>query len=143
MKPMKRIFFGLLASLMLGSAQAHEDVVLEWNRIAFDLLLNQPPPLQMRFGAIVQLAVFEGVNAVAGEYESTLGVPRAPRDASAEAAAVSAAHRVLRTYLPDRAAEFDAARARSLARIPARTRTRCGHRGGRGGGRRRDGVARK
>ncbi len=32
---------------------------------------------------------------------------------------MSAAHRVLRTYFPERAAEFDAARAKSLARIPA------------------------
>jgi PAP2 superfamily len=118
MKSTRRMLFGLLASLMLGSAHAHEDAVLEWNQIAFDVLLNQPPPIQMRFGAIVQLAVFEAVNAVSGEYESTVGFPSASRDASAEAAAVSAAHRVLRTYLPDHVVEFDAARDRSLARIP-------------------------
>jgi hypothetical protein len=113
------IIFGILAVLPLRAENAHEDAVLEWNRIAFDALLDQPPPLQMRFGAIVQLAVFEGVNAVTGEYESTLDTLNASRSASAPAAAVSAAHRVLKTYLPERAAEFDAARDRSLARIPA------------------------
>ena len=116
---MKRIFLGLLVALSVNVANAHEDAVLEWNRIAFDLLLDQPPPLQMRFGAIVQLAVFEGVNSVDGEYQSTVDVPRSSPGASAPAAAVSAAHRVLRTYFPERAAEFDAARAKSLARIPA------------------------
>ena len=116
---MKRMFLGLLVALSVTVANAHEDAVLEWNRITFDLLLDQPPPLQMRFGAIVQLAVFEGVNSVDGEYQSTVDVPRSSRGASAPAAAVSAAHRVLRTYFPERAAGFDAARDESLARIPA------------------------
>ena len=116
---MKRMFLGLLAALSLTVANANEDAVLEWNRIAFDLLLDQPPPLQMRFGAIVQLAVFEGVNSVDGEYQSTVDVPRSSPGASAPAAAVSAAHRVLRTYFPERAAEFDAARVKSLGRVPA------------------------
>jgi hypothetical protein len=112
------MLFGMIAMLSLGAANGHEDAVLEWNRIAFDALLDQPPPLQMRFGAIVQLAVFEGVNAITGEYDSTLTTLNAPRDASAPAAAVSAAHHVLSSYLPERAAEFAAARERSLARIP-------------------------
>ena len=115
---MRKMLYGMVAALLLGTANAHEDAVLEWNRIAFDALLDQPPPLQMRLGAIVQLAVFEGVNAVTGDYESTLDTLNAPRNASAPAAAVSAAHHVLRAYLPERAAEFDAARDRSLARIP-------------------------
>jgi hypothetical protein len=97
---MKRMFLGLLVALSVTVANAHEDAVLEWNRITFDLLLDQPPPLQMRFGAIVQLAVFEGVNSVDGEYQSTVDVPRSSRGASAPAAAVSAAHRVLRPVAP-------------------------------------------
>jgi hypothetical protein len=116
---MKRLLPGLLVALSLNVANAHEDAVLEWNRITFDLLLEAPPPMQMRFGAIVQLAVFEGVNSVSGEYRSTVDVPRSAPGASAPAAAVGAAHRVLRTYFPERALEFDAARENSLARIPA------------------------
>ena len=93
--------------------------MLEWNRIAFDGVLRpELPPIQMRIGAILQLAVFEAVNAVDGDYESTLGTLNAPAGASAEAAVVSAAHRVLSRFYPERAAEFDAARVRSLARIP-------------------------
>jgi hypothetical protein len=112
---------------MLGTASAHEDAVIEWNRIAMDGVLRElPPPIQMRFGAIMELAVFEGVNSIEGDYESTLDTLKSPRAASAGAAAVSAAHRVLRTYFPDRAAEFDAARERSLARIPDGSARRAG-----------------
>ena len=102
--------------LMLGAAQARGDLgvrsghgrvdaVLEWNRIAFEEVLNQqPPPEQVRFAAIMHLAVFEGVNAVTQDYESTLEALNAQRGASPSAAAIGAAHRVLRTYFPDHAA---------------------------------------
>jgi hypothetical protein len=116
---MKSMFLGICAAVAIFSnANAHEDAVLEWNRIAMQVLNDQPPPLQMRFAAIVQLAVFEGVNSVTGDYESLIESSYPPRDASASAAAVSAAHRVLRSYFPERAAEFDAARKQSLGRIP-------------------------
>jgi hypothetical protein len=115
---MKKMRLVLLAAFSLNMANAHDDAVLEWNRITFDLLLEAPPPIQMRFGAIVQLAVFEGVNSVSGEYRSTVGIPRSSPGASAPAAAVSAAHRVLRSYFPERTTELDAARETSLARIP-------------------------
>jgi hypothetical protein len=118
----RKVLQGIVVALMLSGAQAREpreDAVLEWNRIAFDTVLRQQlPPLQMRFAAIMQLAVFEAVNAVTGDYESMLGSVNAQVGASAEAAAVSAAHRVLSGYFPDRAAEFDAARARSLSHVP-------------------------
>ncbi len=117
---LRRKLIGICAAVALfGDATAHEDAVLEWNRIAMEVLNGQPPPLQMRFAAIVQLAVFEGVNAITGDYESLIDPVYAPRHGSAPAAAVSAAHRVLRGYFPDQAATFDAARERSLARIPA------------------------
>jgi len=114
----KRTFLGLLLGLSVGLAYAHEDPVLDWNEIAFRTLDELPPPIQMRFGAIVQLAVFEAVNSVDGTYESFVGIAHAPSGASAPAAAVGAAHRVLRSYFPDRAAEYDAEREKWLVRIP-------------------------
>jgi hypothetical protein len=124
---LKRLLLCLSAALALNVAAAHEtrrDVVLEWNEIAFELALNeQPPPEQMRFAAIMHLAVFEGVNAVTRDYQSTVSTLNAPRGASAAAAALGAAHKVLRTYFPDRAVALDAARERSLKRIaPGRAR---------------------
>jgi hypothetical protein len=128
---MRRVLAGAAATLVLGCATAHErgryDPVLEWNRITFEHALNeQPPPEQIRFAAILHLAVFEGVNAVTRDYESTLGTINAPDGASASAAAVGAAHKVLTTYFPDKAAVFDAEREKSLRRISHKRGRRAG-----------------
>ena len=53
------------------------------------------PFLQTRSAAIVQLAVFEAVNAIVGDYEPYLGTIAAPPGASPDAAVVAAAHRAL------------------------------------------------
>jgi len=55
---------------------------------------------------------------VTGKYSSYLGTVPPVGRVSADAAAIGAAHGVLRHYFPDRAAALDAARATSLARIP-------------------------
>jgi hypothetical protein len=68
--------------------------------------------------AITQLAVFEAVNAITGEYQPYLGTIAAPAGASGEAAAAQAAHDVLRAYFPLKAEALDAALATSLAAIP-------------------------
>jgi hypothetical protein len=98
------------------SAAPASDVVLEWNEITLAALEGFSPGEETRLAAITQAAVFEAVNAVTGEYDPYLAV-RSARGASAEAAAVAAAHAALRHYAPDRAPELDAARARSLASI--------------------------
>ena len=74
---------------------------------------------QARVGAIVQLAVFEAVNAVTGDYEPYLqpGLV-APAGASVEAAVVVAAHDTLVAYFPAAAATLDASRDTDLALIP-------------------------
>ena len=122
-KPMKRTF-GLLCLLMLsllfGSPAARADVVLDWNEIAVNTAIanGQNPFAQARYAAIVQLAVFEAVNTIKGDYQPYLGTITAPPGASAEAAAIQAAYRVLSTYFPASAATLDTARANSLAAIP-------------------------
>ena len=73
---------------------------------------------QTRWAAIVQLAVFEAVNAIVGDYEPYLGTIAAPPWASPDAAAIAAAHRTLVTLHPGSAAALDALRAASLAAIP-------------------------
>lgn len=97
-------------------ARAHADVVLDWNALAVSLPIGNPF-VQARVVGIAQLAVFEAVNAITGDYEPYLGTVVAPAGASADAAAVSAAYRVLRTYVPGSAATLDAALAASLAAI--------------------------
>jgi hypothetical protein len=109
-----------MATLLFGSAVAKADVVLDWNVIAVNTAIvnKQNPFAQARSAAIVQLAVFESVNAITGEYHPYLGTIVAPPGASADAAAIQAAYRVLSTYFPASALTLGAERTNSLASIP-------------------------
>ena len=86
---MKKMFgkpanLGLLSVFMVsvwfGSAAARADAVLDWNIIAVDTAVanHQNPFAQARYAAIVQLAVFEAVNSITGEYKPYLGTITAP-----------------------------------------------------------------
>jgi hypothetical protein len=114
--------FGLcmLMAALLFSTIARADVVLDWNKIAVDTAVanKQNPFAQARYAAIVQLAVFEAVNAITGEYQPYLGTIISPPGASAEAAAIEAAYQVLSTYFPASATTLLTERTNSLAQIP-------------------------
>ena len=120
----KPVTLGLLSvltvSVLFGSSAARADVVLDWNTIAANTAVanHQNPFAQARYAAIVQLAVFEAVNAITGEYQPYLGTITAPPGALAEAAAIEAAYQVLSTYFPASQATLDADRTNSLASIP-------------------------
>jgi PAP2 superfamily len=110
----------LMATLLFGPAVARADAVLDWNLIAVNTAIanGQSPFAQARYAAIVQLAVFEAVNAITGDYRPYLGNIVAPHRASADAAAIQAAYRVLSTYFPASASTLGTARANSLASVP-------------------------
>ena len=109
----------ILISLLPGPVRATGgDAVLDWNAIMVSTVSGQNPFAQARFAAITQLAVFEAVNSITRGYDSYLEPIDAPSGASAEAAAVAAAHAVLSNYFPAAATSLDAARAASLAAIP-------------------------
>jgi hypothetical protein len=110
----------LMATLLFGPAVAKADAVLDWNLIAVNTAVanGQSPFAQARYAAIVQLAVFEAVNAITGDYRPYLGNIVAPHGASADAAAIQAAYRVLSTYFPASASTLGTDRANSLAMIP-------------------------
>jgi hypothetical protein len=113
----KRLSTALAVVCVLFSpAPARADAVLDWNALAVTVTAGSPFT-QARFMAITQLAVFEAVNAVTGRYEPYLGTVVAPDGASADAAAIAAAYRVLKTYFPTNAL-LDPALATSLAAIP-------------------------
>ena len=121
MKPaFRKIKIGVVVLLLMSAAMARADVVLDWNAIMLNTIGGQNPFAQARFAAITQLAVFEAVNAITGDYEPYLGTITAPPGASAEAAAVAAAHGVLKNYFPGNAASLDAARATLACRDPGR-----------------------
>src|SRR5262249_49351076 len=99
------------------------DAVTDWNAIMQATVVAPPtnPNFQTRWGAIVQLAVYEAVNAIVGDYEPYLGTIAAPPGASPDAAAIAAAHRTLVTLRPASAGpplNLDALRAQSLAALP-------------------------
>ena len=109
----------LVALLVCSPIAARADVVLDWNGIAVSTLVGQgqSPFAQARFMAITQLAVFEAVNAITGDYKPYLGTVAAAAHASADAAAVAAAYAVLKNYFPG-APNLDSQYAASLAAIP-------------------------
>jgi hypothetical protein len=103
------------------ASSAHADTVTDWN-VIMQATVSAPPSnavFQTRWGAITQLAVFEAVNAVEGDFEPYLGgIIVAPPGASPDAAAIAAAHRTLATLRPASAPALDVLRAASLAAIP-------------------------
>jgi hypothetical protein len=109
---------GTAALLSLSHVNARADTVTEWNEIMLATIASQNSFAQARFAAITQLAVFESINAISGDYRPYLGSNTAPQNALKEAAAITAAHRVLRNYFPDQADRLDMGRVRALAAIP-------------------------
>jgi hypothetical protein len=107
----------VVVALLGAMVEGRADVVTDWNEIMETTIATTDPYLRLRTAAIAQLAVFEAVNSILGEYEPYLGSIAAPPGASPEAAAISAAHRALRALQPERAAQLDASRAASLAAI--------------------------
>lgn len=108
-----------LFAIFLFKSITKADVVTDWNVLMLTTVSAQNPFAQARLAAITHVAMFEAVNSVTREYDRYLRNPIiAPPGASAEAAAVAAAHAVLKNYFPANSANLDAARAMSLAGIP-------------------------
>ena len=95
-------------------------MIWEWNETAMNVLTPSSRPLltQPFVVAAMHVAMYDAVMAIEDYAEPFATSISAPTDASAEAAAATAAHRVLVGFLPDSAGTFDAALAASLAEIP-------------------------
>lgn len=90
-----------------AAPRAATDTVRDWNLYAASALSNLPtalvmpgagqtPPVTALHLAMVQGAVYDAVNGIEGGYQPYLaGLPTAPRNASPDAAAATAAHHVL------------------------------------------------
>jgi hypothetical protein len=115
----------------LGSASA----VRRWNEVAIDSSGIDHTPVaagevrvfgeqlgpcrSARAMAIVHIAIFDAVNAIAGGHESYTGLPRAARQASLDAAVAQAAHDTLAALFPSQAANLADLLAEDLARLRA------------------------
>jgi hypothetical protein len=104
-----------------GRADRDPGVVVDWNRIAAATFIadsTKPGPVPFLYMGFVQAAVYDAVMGVYRRYEPYSYRPRAPRGASARAAVVAAAHKVLVAYSPYAQASLDADYAASLAQLP-------------------------
>ena len=104
----------LLAAPVLAAA---DNVVVEWNAIAVGtaLAVAQGPVPQTRSMAVVAVAVNDAVNGLTRRFATYAQTGAAPAGASANAAAIGAAHRALSLLFPTQTAALDAARAASIA----------------------------
>ncbi len=105
-----------------------------WNRVAMDAnAIDHTPPAPgesrifgeqlgpartSRAFAIIHIAIFDAVNAIAGGYQSYTGLYPAPPDTSIEAAIAQAAHDTIVAMFPSQTERIDALLAEDLSVIP-------------------------
>ncbi len=119
-----------------------EDAVRRWNEILLsaNALDHTPvgpgenrvfgeqlgPHRTSRAFAIVHIAIFDAVNAIAGGYKSYTGLPPASRDISMHAAVAQAAHDTLVALYPSQKPSFDELLAEDLDQVRDRQAQRRG-----------------
>jgi PAP2 superfamily len=92
-----------VAVALVVAAPASADTATEWNQHATDALIGvagQSPTVSLPHLAMVHGAVYDAVNAIDRRYDPYLGAPKARRWYSQEAAAATAAYRVLASLVP-------------------------------------------
>ncbi len=127
---------GLLAAaaaLAFGSAPAAADTVCEWIDFSQVIIAAAAPAPGAprtsdhdRAATQVALAMFEALNAIDRRYESYLGLPARDRDASQDAAAATAAYRVLSEHFPGQRAALDDSYAIAMAAVADEARREAG-----------------
>jgi hypothetical protein len=93
-------------------------VIATWDGIAMRTSIATGPPAQLDL-AVVSAAMYNAVVTIEGRYEPYAEQPRAKANASPEAAAATAAYRVLVALFPAASEQLAADYRTSLARIPA------------------------
>ncbi len=111
------MLFMALAALGGVAPPCHADVITDWDAKAS--AVASPAALGEREAAIVDLAMFDAVNSIARKYRSYLVRQDGFSDASAEAAAASAAAVTLENLHPQSAAEFRSALENYVKGLPA------------------------
>jgi len=115
-----RIVVLVLTALVLAGAEgARADVVTDANAKAADVASRNPAtPIAVRTMAIVQVSVFEAVNAITGRYPTYRAkIQQAPR-ASVEAAVAAATRTALSKLMPAQQAAIDADYQAALRPLP-------------------------
>jgi hypothetical protein len=114
------ITLAAVAALAATAAPARADTVTDWNDAASTAIVDvakQPPPVAVMSFAMVQGAVYDAVEAIDGRRRPYLPTPQAPRGDSEDAAAATAAFRVLAGLFPAQQATLQAHYTASLGAV--------------------------
>jgi PAP2 superfamily len=122
--PCRRVVVAVaVAAGLAAPAVARADAVTDWNLYANTAIFTTVPPPTAHAAilstAMVQGAVYDAVNAIAGGYQPYLPTPAADPTFSQDAAAATAAFRVAVALVPSQLATLQARYDASLAAIPA------------------------
>ena len=108
-----------LLVILAGAPGAHADIVTDANARAADVVSRLPaPPLTVRMMAIVQVSVFEAVNAITNRYPPQRAKLAPAPGASVEAAVAAATRTALSKLMPAQQAAIDADYQALLASVP-------------------------
>ena len=109
----------LAAMLFVGTPSARADVVTDANAKAADVVSRLPaPPITVRMMAIVQVSVFEAVNAITGRYPAYRAKLAPAPGASVDAAVAAATRTALLKLMPAQQAAIDADYQSLLGGVP-------------------------
>ena len=103
----------------LFATLAYADAVTDWNETAISAAasIGISTGWQSRIVAIAHAAMFDATNSIERKYTKYAIEVSPPAGASAEAAAITAAHAVLTQLVPDEKKKLDAALTTTLAKV--------------------------
>lgn len=109
-----------LADIQVLSGIGIGDVITEWNSISVNAIkaAGLTSTVASRALAMVHCAVYDSVNSIVGTHQPYRMGVSGKAEASKEAAAAAAAHRVLVGLFPSQSAALDTALAESLSSVP-------------------------
>jgi len=108
-----------LLVILAGAPGAQADIVTDANAKAADVVSRIPaPPITVRAMAIVQVSVFEAVNAVTGRYPPQRAKLAPAPGASVDAAVAAATRTALSKLMPAQQAAIDADYHALLGKVP-------------------------
>jgi hypothetical protein len=118
MKAISLRLLTLIAVLSIGLTQSASatNAVIDWNQIALSTALTTPGT--QIYLTYVNLAMYDAVNAIDGRYQQYGPEFHGPRNASVEAAAISAAYQTLLYYFPDQSVTLQSQYDSAIAAIP-------------------------
>jgi hypothetical protein len=109
----------VLLTILVIATPARADVVLDWNDVSLSLVQRSSatPPVAARALAMTHVAIYDVVNSIEPTYQSFRVQYSVAPTTSREAAAASAAYRVLLHIFPSERSQLENALANSLAQV--------------------------